>query len=101
MKEAWYLMSKDEIRQAKVLFAKSGGTAGKGGTTNRITLPTSWIKELGITEEERQVDIILDTEAGRIIIEKKASSGKDGVVDRMKNFMEAANEVVTDEGKVG
>ena len=69
--------------------------------TNRITLPTSWIKELGITEEERQVDIILDTEAGRIIIEKKASSGKDGVVDRMKNFMEAANEVVTDEGKVG
>ena len=92
-------MSKDEIRQAKVLFAKSGGTAGKGGMTNRITLPTSWIKELGITEEERQVDIILDTEAGRIIIEKKASSGKD--VDRMKNFMEAANEVVTDEGKVG
>ena len=69
--------------------------------TNRITLPTSWIKELGITEEERQVDIILDTEAGRIIIEKKASSGKDGVADRMKNFMEAANEVVTDEGKVG
>lgn len=53
---------------AKVIFNRSGGTAGKGGITNRITIPTTWVREMGITEEQREVNISFDGE--KIIIEK-------------------------------
>lgn len=57
-----------EEKRARVIFNKSGGTAGKGGITNRITIPTTWIKEMGITEEQREVNISFDGE--KIIIKK-------------------------------
>lgn len=57
----------DNKRILKVSFNKSGGTASKGGITTRITLPISWIKELGITEENREVTARM--EEGKIIIE--------------------------------
>lgn len=57
-----------EEKRARVIFNKSGGTAGKGGITNRITIPTKWIKEMGITEEQREVNISFDGE--KIIIKK-------------------------------
>lgn len=57
-----------EEKRARVIFNKSGGTAGKGGITNRITIPTTWVKEMGITEEQREVNISFDGE--KIIIEK-------------------------------
>lgn len=58
-----------EKRTAKILFNKSGGTSSKSGITNRITLPTTWIKEMGITEENREVQISFDGE--KIIIKKE------------------------------
>lgn len=57
-----------EERKAKILFNRSGGTAGKGGITNRVTLPTKWIKEMGITEDNREVFISFDGE--KITIQK-------------------------------
>lgn len=57
-----------EEKRARVIFNKSGGTAGSGGITNRITIPTKWIKEMGITEEQREVNISFDGE--KIMIEK-------------------------------
>ena len=54
-----------EQRQLKVSFNKSGGTAGKGGITNRIM----WIKEMGIDSESREVIATFD--GNKIIIEKK------------------------------
>ncbi|OUO29722.1 hypothetical protein [Eubacterium sp. An3] len=57
-----------EERKAKILFNKSGGTAGKGGITNRVTLPTKWIKEMGLTEDNREVFISFDGE--KITIQK-------------------------------
>lgn len=56
-------------RILKVTFNKSGGTSSRNGITTRVTLPTSWIKELGITEENREVIAIL--EDNKIIIQKK------------------------------
>ena len=55
-------------RELKISFNKSGGTA-KNGITPRLTIPISWIKELGITEENRAVVAIL--EDGKIIIKPK------------------------------
>ena len=58
---------KDE-KIAKVIFNKSGGTAKGTAITNRVTIPTSWIKEMGITEENREVKLVI--EDNKIIIEK-------------------------------
>ena len=55
-----------EMRIVKVSFNKSGGTARGNAITNRITIPTSWIKQLEITEENRDVKLILDND--KIII---------------------------------
>jgi hypothetical protein len=59
-----------EQREARVIFNKSGGTAGKNSTTARITIPNAWIKQLGITAEHRTVVIGLLDE-NKIIIERK------------------------------
>ena len=57
-----------ETRNTKVSFNKSGGTARGEAITNRITISTRWIKELGITKDDREVKLTLDND--RIIIEK-------------------------------
>lgn len=57
-----------EERKAKVSFNKSGGTAKGNAITNRVTIPTKWIKHLEITEEDRDIRLIL--ESNKIIIEK-------------------------------
>lgn len=58
-----------ESRQAKVMIGKSGGTAGKGAMNCRMSLPTTWVKEMGINEEDRSVIISFDGE--KIVIEKQ------------------------------
>lgn len=50
-------------------FTKSGGTAKGNATTNRVTIPTSWVKSLGITQDDREIE--LKKEEDRIIIEKR------------------------------
>ena len=57
-----------EKRKAKVIFALSGGKASKGSQTTRITLPITWVREMGITPDAREVEITF-TE-NKIIIEK-------------------------------
>ena len=57
-----------EVRIAKVSFNKSGGTAKGNAITNRITIPTSWIKEMGIDIENREVKMVFENT--KIIIEK-------------------------------
>ena len=57
-----------EDRVVKVLFTKSGGTAKGTAITNRVTLPTTWVRQLGITEDDRDVKIILTDDS--IIIKK-------------------------------
>ena len=55
-------------RITKIMFAKSGGTAKGKAITNRITIPTSWVKEMGIVEDDREVKITLKN--NKITIEK-------------------------------
>lgn len=63
-----------ENRKAKILFNKSGGTAKGNAITNRVTLPVPWVKELGITKEDREVTLTLKDES--IIIEKYKENRK-------------------------
>lgn len=57
-----------EIVRRKVLFNKPGGTASKNAMMVRLTLPPEFVKELGITPEEKEVIISLEND--KIIITK-------------------------------
>lgn len=64
-----------ETRKARVIFNKAGGSASKGSQTTRITLPIRWVREMGITEASREVNITFQN--GRIIIEKMESENNE------------------------
>lgn len=71
-----------EKRILKMIFNKS-----KQGTLSpRITIPSSWTKQLNITEEEREVNIYLIN--NQIIISKEELK-----MDRELMFLEIKNEI--------
>ena len=53
-----------EERKAKILFNKTGNNS----VTTRITLPVTWVRELGATAEDREVKLTLKD--NKITIEK-------------------------------
>ena len=53
-----------EERILKVGFQKSGA----GSINSRVHLPITWIREMGISEEEREIKVIFVN--NKIIIEK-------------------------------
>ena len=55
-----------ETVKRKILFNKPGGTASKNAMMARLTLPTEFVKALGITQEEKEVIISLEGEKIRI-----------------------------------
>ena len=61
-----------EERKLNISFNKSGGTAGKGGITTRVTLPKTWIDKLGITPDDREVNVSFDGE--KILITRQNKS---------------------------
>ena len=52
-----------------IIIAKAGGTAGKNSVNYKISLPADMVKAIGVTSEDRAVNVLLEN--GRIIIEKK------------------------------
>lgn len=55
-----------EKREAKIIFHKAGN-----GKSAKLTVPIPWLRELKITEEEREVKIELIKESEKIVITKK------------------------------
>lgn len=53
-------------RKAKTLWVKSG----TGSDTVRLTIPVSWIRDMGVNKEERSVILEYDREDKKIIIKK-------------------------------
>lgn len=49
-----------ETRQSKVGVCRPGGNASANARQYRISLPTKWVKEMGITPEKRNVKISFD-----------------------------------------
>lgn len=54
----------NESRQLKVSFNRSGS----GSISSSVRLPISWLKEMNISKEEREIEAIFDNE--KIIIKK-------------------------------
>ena len=60
-----------ETRTANLIIGTSGGTAGRNATNYKLALPSTWIKEMGLTPEQRQVELRFDGTS--ITIAKKLS----------------------------
>lgn len=49
-----------EQRLGKIIIHASGGTAAKGAKTYKLTLPTAWMKEMGINGIDREIELSFD-----------------------------------------
>lgn len=56
-----------EERKLKILFGKSGS----GSISPRISLPIGWIRDMGISQENRNVNVTYNEETKEIIIKKE------------------------------
>lgn len=57
-----------ETRKRNIVISKSGGSARGKSLNYRISLPTPWVQQIGVTEEDKEVQISFDGK--KIIIEK-------------------------------
>lgn len=55
-----------ESRKLKISFNKSG----RGTLTPKLALPTLIIRDMGITEEDRDIELLYDEEKKEIILKK-------------------------------
>lgn len=55
-----------EKRDLNISFYKAGN-----GEATRLTIPKPWLAKLGITKEERAVELILDEENSQLVIRKR------------------------------
>lgn len=60
-----------EQRIAKVSSSAAGGTAGAGSKTYKVTIPSRWIRAMGITADNREVELRFDGD--KIVISKIAT----------------------------
>ena len=60
-----------ETRIGNIIISAAGGTAGAGAKTYKMSLPTAWINELGISGTDRQVKLSFDGK--QIVISRKLS----------------------------
>ena len=49
-----------EHRSGKIIIGSAGGTAALGSKTYKVSIPSLWMKEMGIDENNRNVDIRFD-----------------------------------------
>lgn len=60
-----------ETRTANLIVGTSGGTAGGKAVNYKLALPSAWVKEIGLTPEQRQVELCFDGVS--IVITRKLS----------------------------
>ena len=49
-----------EKRTMNVIIQAPGGTAAKNSNTYKLSLPSSWVQKMGISENDRQVELRFD-----------------------------------------
>lgn len=55
-----------EKRNLKIYFGKSGN-----GTGATLRLPVPFLREIGVTQDEREIELVLDKEKGTLTISKR------------------------------
>lgn len=61
-----------EIRTGNIIVGAVGGTAGKGAKTYKVSIPSSWISAIGVSNSQREVELQFDGQ--QIVIKKKLSA---------------------------
>ena len=74
-----------ETRSANIIITSPGGTASKGSCTYKLSLPSVWIKELGITDNSKQVELSFDGTS--ITISKRRSIDEFISINKSKNHV--------------
>ena len=69
-----------EQRIGKVCIQSAGGTASKGAKTYKMALPTSWLNKMGVTEENRELELSFD---GTQIVLTRRRGSTDWVKQRL------------------
>lgn len=59
-----------EHRAGKITVSSAGRTAAKGAKTYKLSIPSSWIKEMGLNEDNRRVELTFDGYSIYITAEK-------------------------------
>lgn len=59
-----------EHRTGKIIISSAGGTATLGSKTYKMSIPSLWIKEMGIDENKRNVEIMFDGNCIYVTAEK-------------------------------
>lgn len=58
-----------EERKGNMIIGTAGGTAGKNSRNYKVSIPSLWAKEMGVSMEDKT--LILSFEDKKIVIEKK------------------------------
>lgn len=58
----------EESRKLKAIVAKAGGNAGKQSLNYKMSIPSKWANDMGISQEDRQLKATYKD--GKILIEK-------------------------------
>lgn len=62
---------KKNKRNATIQVSKAGGNASINSLNWRVAIPNTWISELKITKEDREVELFLDKKERKIIIKRE------------------------------
>jgi len=76
-------------RKAKLIVGISGGKRG-GSSTFRATLPTSWIRQMGLSEEARNIKLFFDGE--QIVIKNNEEE-----IKLLEKLLKIANKKIKEE----
>lgn len=60
-----------ETRVGNLIIGTPGGTAAKNSNTYKVSLPSAWIKEMGLSKDEPQITLSFD--GTQIVISRKKS----------------------------
>ncbi len=61
-----------EKRYGKLIASYAGGIAAKGSKTYKVSIPSNWVKELGLDEKNRNIELVFDGE--KICIQPETSA---------------------------
>lgn len=70
-----------EKRNGKLIVGTAGGTASKGAKTYKVSLPSSWVAQLGLDGAEKEIELQFD---GNQVLIRKKLSGKDFAEQKIK-----------------
>ena len=65
-----------ESRKRNIIISKAGGNAGSTSKNYKVSLPADWVASLGVTEEDREVNLVFNGKEIKIKMSRDIIFGK-------------------------